>query len=151
MWQQSKFGTCGSFKDPPEPDMTWLYKTFPKGDLPLGKDLLEPGGNWMDLWAASHSKSVCGGVCVCARALIHQTVCLCVRSAALWLHQQSEEMHQRWLQQCQEAQSEWQLIPEAACMTVRDDLSHRLGSSQLMTPTRFFICSQLYTNKYLHC
>ena len=53
-------------------------------------------------------------------------------------------MHQRWLQQCQEAQSEWQLIPEAACMTIRDDLSHRLGSSELMTPTHFYLLTALH-------
>lgn len=67
-------------------------------------------------------------------------VSVCVRPSASGFAN-SEEVDQKWLQQCQEAQLEWPLIPEVVCITVKDGLSPRLGTVQLMTPTQSFLCT----------
>lgn len=62
---------------------------------------------------------VCIPVCQCVRDHTHSLIREAAPHILLWaaiqvvLHRQSEEMYQHCSQQCQEAKSERQLIPEA--------------------------------------
>lgn len=94
-------------------------------------------------WSNCYTQSKCTLMCAWDRLCVcvytpspNSKISLCV-NRDMRLHQQNEEMHQQSLQQCQETQSEWHLIPGVVCFTIKINLSHRHSSSHIVTPTHF--------------